>query len=71
MSYTSILFYRYFDIAIKAFLTCILRYNKKGGGVLGSLTGYYGCVEEQGRGMCVCVYTHMNCMTFIFLVFVL
>ncbi len=41
---------RYFDMVVKAFITCLLRYQKEGGGILGNVSGYYGCPEEQGRG---------------------
>ncbi len=41
---------RYFDIVVLAFINCLLRYKKKGGGILGNVKSYYGCPEEQGRG---------------------
>ncbi len=41
---------RFFDIIVRAFIDCILRYNKSGGGVLGNVSAFYGCPEEQGRG---------------------
>ncbi len=41
---------KYFDIVIQAFITCLLRFRKKGGGILGDVSAYYGCPEEQGRG---------------------
>ncbi len=41
---------RYFDLVVLAFINCLLRYKKKGGGILGNVSAYYGCPEEQGRG---------------------
>ena len=41
---------QYFRIVIKAFISCIMRYKKVDGGIFGDVSGYYGCVEEQGRG---------------------
>ncbi len=35
---------------VKAFLDCLIRYKEPGGGILGDASGFYGCVEEQGRG---------------------
>ena len=37
-------------MVVKAFINCILGYKSDSGGVLGHVNGYYGCVEEQGRG---------------------
>ncbi len=41
---------KYFDVMIKAFIECLLRYKKPNGGILGNVSGFYGCTEEQGRG---------------------
>ena len=41
---------KFFDTIVKAFLDCILRFGKEEGGVFGRVSGYFGTVEEQGRG---------------------
>ncbi len=41
---------KFFDTVINAFIEYLLRYKKDGGGILGDVSAYYGCVEEQSRG---------------------
>ncbi len=41
---------KFFDIMVKAFIDCMLRYKKPNGGVFGNVSGLYGCTEEQGHG---------------------
>ncbi len=36
---------RFFDRMITAFITCLLRYNKEGGGILGNVSG----ARKRGR----------------------
>ncbi|KAF5341970.1 hypothetical protein D9611_001217 [Ephemerocybe angulata] len=49
---------KFFNIIIKAFIQAILGYDPKGkdigGGILGVISAYYGCVEAQGRGTLHC-----------------
>ncbi|KAJ3537287.1 hypothetical protein NM688_g6714 [Phlebia brevispora] len=51
---------RFFDICMKTFIKCILRYDpesedaKLEGGILGHVKSFYGCVESQGRGTLHC-----------------
>ena len=40
----------FFNIIFTAVISCLLRYGKSDGGILGKVSGYYGCVEEQCRG---------------------
>jgi hypothetical protein len=52
---------KFFNIYMKAFISCILAYDPKQknliGGILGVVKAYYGCVEAQGRGTLHC---HMS-----------
>ncbi|TFY51291.1 hypothetical protein EVG20_g11068, partial [Dentipellis fragilis] len=49
---------RFFNLYMKAFIRCLLRYDPKhqdtDGGILGVVRSYYGCVEAQGRGTLHC-----------------
>ena len=41
---------RFFNIVIDAFCDHLLGYNQDDGGVVGKVSAYYGCIEEQGTG---------------------
>ena len=45
----------YFHLVITAFVSCVMRYKKEEDGVYGHVTGFYGCVEEQGIFNCVLI----------------
>lgn len=49
---------KFFNIYMKAFISSVLGYDPKHrnleGGILGHVSGYYGCVEAQGHGTLHC-----------------
>lgn len=47
---------KFFNLMIKAFVKCILGYDDKkiSQGLFGVVSGFYGCVEAQGRGSLHC-----------------
>lgn len=45
---------KYFHFTIETVLDKLLRYGHEDGGVLGHVSGYYGIMEEQGRGKYTC-----------------
>ncbi|KAJ3551346.1 hypothetical protein NM688_g4757 [Phlebia brevispora] len=51
---------RFFNLYMNAFFRAVLGYDRDAGtyteegGILGHVTGYYGCVEAQGRGSLHC-----------------
>jgi hypothetical protein len=49
---------RFFNVVMKAFISCLLKYDPNlkdlAGGVFGLTKAYYGCVEAQGRGTLHC-----------------
>ena len=56
---------KFFHTIISSFITIILRYGRKGRGILGKCTAYYGTVEAQARGtlhchMLIWIYGHPN-----------
>ena len=56
---------KFFHTIISSFITVVLRYGKKGRGILGKCTAYYGTVEAQARGtlhchMLIWIYGHPN-----------
>ena len=56
---------KFFHAIISSFITIVLRHGKKGRGILGKCTAYYGTVEAQARGtlhchMLVWIYGHPN-----------
>ena len=56
---------KFFHTIISSFITVVLRHGKKGRGILGKCTAYYGTVEAQARGtlhchMLIWIYGHPN-----------
>ena len=56
---------KFFHTVISSFIDIVLRHGKKGRGILGKCTAYYGAVEAQARGtlhchMLVWIYGHPN-----------
>ena len=56
---------KFFHTIISSFITIVLRCGRKGRGILGKCTAYYGTVEAQARGtlhchMLIWIYGHPN-----------